>query len=396
MAEPGGIGGESHVSQTSCTVCELCGAFENLKLCANCKGTWYCSREHQKAHWKEHKWACRGIQNPAGTVCKQTQDSGQLSGQTDNPQFVTIDSADARMFSTLQTQPEETTTVSRDNNATNNGSSHQYDVPAPGARPKNRRRGRGKPQASTPQEPTEPPPPEETKLADYVVKCLNGYGICVVDNFMGIDKCEMVLNEVKALEDKGYLHDGQTLSTLNPTEKVREDKITWVEKGDTGCDYISRVLNRLDALMMVCRKRFGQYTIQGRTKTMVACYPGSGTGYRKHVDNPNNDGRCITCIYYLNKNWDVKKDGGLLRIYPVQFNQVADIEPKFDRLLFFWSDRRNPHEVQPSYRTRYAMTVWFLDADERTRARLKHTIKEVQQLQSGGNENRPPEDSFWQ
>ncbi|VEN60492.1 unnamed protein product [Callosobruchus maculatus] len=31
---------------------------------------------------------------------------------------------------------------------------------------------------------------------------------------------------------------------------------------------------------------------------------------------------------------------------------VADIEPLFDRLLFFWSDRRNPHEVQPAYQTR--------------------------------------------
>ena len=49
-------------------------------------------------------------------------------------------------------------------------------------------------------------------------------------------------------------------------------------------------------------------------------------------------------------------DGGMLRIYPEGKDTVANIEPKFDRLLFFWSDRRNPHEVLPSLRERWAFT----------------------------------------
>lgn len=114
---------------------------------------------------------------------------------------------------------------------------------------------------------------------------------------------------------------------------------------------------------------FSKHKINKRTKAMIACYPGSGTGYVKHVDNPNADGRCITAIYYLNKDWNTARDGGVLRIFPVGFEQkVAEIEPLFDRVLFFWSDRRNPHEVQAAYSVRFAITVWYFDARERKQA----------------------------
>ncbi|GCB77679.1 hypothetical protein scyTo_0016728, partial [Scyliorhinus torazame] len=107
-------------------------------------------------------------------------------------------------------------------------------------------------------------------------------------------------------------------------------------------------------------------------QAMVACYPGDGTGYVRHVDNPTGDGRCVTCIYYLNKNWDAKVDGGILRIFPEGKSYVVDVEPMFDRLLLFWSDRRNPHEVQPAYSVRYAITVWYFDAAERAEARTRY------------------------
>lgn len=102
-------------------------------------------------------------------------------------------------------------------------------------------------------------------------------------------------------------------------------------------------------------------------QAMVACYPGLGTRYIKHVDNPNGDGRCITATYYLNPQWDAATNGGVLRVYP-QNGPVLDIAPQFDRILFFWSDRRNPHSVQPAYRTRYAITLWYHDAREREHA----------------------------
>ena len=43
---------------------------------------------------------------------------------------------------------------------------------------------------------------------------------------------------------------------------------------------------------------------------------------------------------------------------------IADIEPVFNRMVFFWSDKRNPHEVMPSSRMRFAITIWYLDKSQ--------------------------------
>ena len=115
---------------------------------------------------------------------------------------------------------------------------------------------------------------------------------------------------------------------------------------------------------------------------MAACYPGGGTGYKRHVDNPTKDGRRLTCIMYLNPEWDVQvldffiefviltqiscsfsylfssyknilqKDGGVLRIFEtINKESYIDVIPAMNRLLVFWSDK-SPHEVQPTFKTR--------------------------------------------
>ncbi|XP_074640975.1 egl nine homolog 1-like [Tubulanus polymorphus] len=209
-------------------------------------------------------------------------------------------------------------------------------------------------------------------LQEYLTWCMNECGICVIDNFLGLKKGNAIFSETEKMHAGGAFSAGELVTNTSSSHKIRGDKIAWVNGTENTCKELGFLISSVDSLIMQCGSRLGGYNINGRTKAMVACYPGSGTEYIRHVDNPNKDGRCITCIYYLNKRWDSKKQGGLLRIFPENCDQVADIEPIFDRLLCFWSDRRNPHEVQPAYDIRYAVTVWYFDAEERARAKMKY------------------------
>ncbi|XP_028324787.1 egl nine homolog 1 isoform X1 [Gouania willdenowi] len=312
--------------------CELCGKMENLLKCGRCRSSFYCSKDHQKQHWKKHKLSCKEPppirEDPAPEKPRERRGS--------EPAVSTSGPAESSELGEV---------VAGENGSSNPTTTHN-----------------GQSSSSL------------QKLAmEYIVPCMDKHGICVVDNFLGTETGLGILENVKALHKSGKFTDGQLVSKKSDSTKdIRGDKITWIEGRESGCEKILFLMSRMDDLIRHCNGKLGNYTINGRTKAMVACYPGKGTGYVRHVDNPNGDGRCVTCIYYLNKDWNAKEHGGLLRVFPEGKAQFADIEPKFDRLLLFWSDRRNPHEVQPAFATRYAITVWYFDADERARAKEKY------------------------
>ncbi|XP_059393730.1 egl nine homolog 1-like [Carassius carassius] len=322
--------------------CELCGKMENLMKCGRCRSSFYCSKEHQRQDWKKHKRMCKEADKQQQTPPADERSPVQYN--TSEP------SNTSQSNSTVTSSGERTPDFIK--SATHSETKPSSDCVKPNVQTRS--------------------PPQ--KLAtDYIVPCMNKYGICVIDNFLGEEFRLSILEDVRALYLTGDFTDGQLVSQRSDSSKdIRGDKITWVEGKEPGCERIAFLMSRMDDVIRHCNGNLGSYRINGRTKAMVACYPGNGTGYVRHVDNPNGDGRCVTCIYYLNKDWDAKEHGGLLRIFPEGTAQFADIEPKFDRLLLFWSDRRNPHEVQPAYATRYAITVWYFDADERARAKEKY------------------------
>uniref|UniRef100_A0A8C3J6P8 hypoxia-inducible factor-proline dioxygenase n=2 Tax=Calidris TaxID=8918 RepID=A0A8C3J6P8_9CHAR len=405
-----GNNNSSSSSERDRQYCELCGKMENLLRCGRCRSSFYCSKEHQRQDWKKHKLICRG----GGTVAAAAAAGGAAEPRGGQPPPTRAHSAGAaagggsraaaaggagaaagKGAASPSPEPPAEAAPLTDNHVAAAAAAAGGEAEAPAAAqspspsgeavllyrdksnlyPGGVQAGPGG-AALRPNGQTKWLVPQRLAL-EYIVPCMNKHGICVVDDFLGKELGGLVAQEVRALHHTGRFTDGQLVSQKSDSSKdIRGDKITWVEGKEPGCQTIRLLMNSMDDLIRHCNGKLGNYKINGRTKAMVACYPGNGTGYVRHVDNPNGDGRCVTCIYYLNKDWDAKVSGGILRIFPEGKAQFADIEPKFDRLLFFWSDRRNPHEVQPAFATRYAITVWYFDADERARAKVKYLTGE--------------------
>lgn len=90
---------------------------------------------------------------------------------------------------------------------------------------------------------------------------------------------------------------------------------------------------------------------------------GKGACYPIHVDSdPTVDERIVTAILYLNKDWDLNRDGGALRVYPIrnfrEKSKCLDIEPVDGRIVLL-STTEMHHRVLKTLSPRYAVTLWL-------------------------------------
>ncbi|KAK2101592.1 Prolyl hydroxylase egln2, partial [Saguinus oedipus] len=143
-----------------------------------------------------------------------------------------------------------------------------------------------------------PSAPERLAL-DYIVPCMRYYGIRVKDSFLGAALGGRVPAELVS-------------QRAIPPRSIRGDQIAWVEGHEPGCRSIGALMAHVDAVIRHCSGRRAATSSTGAPRPRWR-FPGNGLGYVRHVDNPHGD---ITCIYYLNQNWDVKAHGGLLQIFP--------------------------------------------------------------------------------
>ena len=305
------------VSSICCAVCGITPAFR----CSRCRSSYYCGKDHQKEHWASHKTCCsphvvvkskRAVQNKP-----KTPESFPSTYFSSN--LYILDKREYRSFD---------------------------------------------------------------QLCSGIIVSLQVIGFCVIENIIKESLTHQILKEcIDLYEATEYFTPGQVghyknrLSVVEDgsvrmrDEHIRGDKVTWIEDGNESAPNVCELMKYLDelALHLSLSRKFSDCNIKSRTRAMISCYPGNNTVYKMHVDNPNRDGRRITFVYYLNKGYRVDKNGGVLRIRKGR-SKHYDIEPRFGRLLIFWSDKRTVHEILPCFTPRFAISVWYFDADERASA----------------------------
>lgn len=219
---------------------------ENLLKCGRCRSSFYCSKEHQKQHWKKHKLICKEAdraQHP-----KQKPENPPPSGNHKEPEKCGEKISPERADSAALPQNANTVAPEVGDGAGEDGSNDTATTTPNGQT------------SSSPQ-----------KLAtEYIVPCMNRHGICVVDNFLGAETGLGILENVIALHKTGKFTDGQLVSQKSDSTKdIRGDKITWIEGREAGCEKIRFLMSRMDDLIRHCNGKLGNYTINGRTKVSM-------------------------------------------------------------------------------------------------------------------------------
>ena len=103
---------------------------------------------------------------------------------------------------------------------------------------------------------------------------------------------------------------------------------------------------------------------------MLACYDGQGAFYKPHMDSATTDPRRVTAIVYLvADDWDAApdRDGGQLVWWnilegdpdnPKDSPKKHVLNPTTGQLCVFKA-RTIMHEVLPTHRKRFAVTLWY-------------------------------------
>ncbi|HYN78837.1 MAG TPA: 2OG-Fe(II) oxygenase [Lamprocystis sp. (in: g-proteobacteria)] len=207
-------------------------------------------------------------------------------------------------------------------------------------------------------DPDAPTEPGQSASCAQIADAVAGPGWCVTPGFLTATELAAIRAQAGELEAAGGFKSagvgrGQGLS-IRPA--VRSDRVCWLDPASRD-GAIGAYLARLDALRQGLNRDLclGLFSFEGH----LAIYP-PGAYYGRHLDQFRGvELRTLTCILYLNPDWQ-PADDGILRIYtdPERPGHCDEVAPIGGTLVTFLSARFE-HEVRPAARERLSLTGWF-------------------------------------
>lgn len=192
----------------------------------------------------------------------------------------------------------------------------------------------------------------------HIVDSVASQGYAVIENFLNAANIKVLASHAKNLQSAGSMKKASTgLSKANEGAlTLRGDFIHWIDEADAS-DAEAIYLNAMSDLQQAINQALflGLFELESH----FAIYP-PGTGYQKHLDQfIGKEERKISCILYLNENWNAD-DGGQLRMYLDKKDETKSIDliPEAGTLVVFLS-ADFLHEVLPAKRERMSITGWF-------------------------------------
>lgn len=269
-------------STQAVNVCAVCDRNDNLLRCARCKLVYYCSKKHQKKDWRTHKQTCKDNQplqekyeSNTTTVAESEATATHLP--VEGSSEAEILSSGAELLTTgVDFEYGATGEKSSTEKILKNVSSA---VPISGeniVKPSTSKM-EDFPEISLRSSSSHPPFLDNSTMEEMcrnVIRDMEAYGVCVVDNFLGEERGRTVLAEVLNMYSKGVFRDGQLVSSTGrrgDLKTIRGDQITWIDGRERGCANIGYLISQVDAIIlratkMVNNGQFGKYNIRARTK----------------------------------------------------------------------------------------------------------------------------------
>ena len=217
----------------------------------------------------------------------------------------------------------------------------------------------------------------EAAIGSSEVARLRAEHLIALDRVLPDEVIAACRREAEALDAAGHLEPPAMHRALGD----RRDRLVGLDEG-------SKLLPAGSALVRAVKylKSLAHELVEGGyhgelsvpPTVMLACYDGQGAFYKAHMDSATSDPRRLTAILYLVPDgWDgsPQRDGGNLVWWIV--NEGGDgeawgevrgaaggaphkqqLEPKPGRLVIF-NARTVMHEVLPTHRKRFAVTLWY-------------------------------------